>query len=168
MTSQNRTDRVLWLTLVFLTFFLTSVHWYTQFVSYPIAALVGNAEASTYGSRYEAGLVYAIYIPYTVLMLTNLVLLARGSSLAPRTALVAALLLNLCTILVSLFIAVPVHNAVSALRASAPDDAALRAPLETRLLWINALRLGSAVLSSAIVLFWSARALTFKRTLATG
>jgi hypothetical protein len=163
-----RTDRTLWLTLAFLTFFLTAIHWYTQFVSYPIAPLVGNAEASAYGARYEAGLIYAIYIPYTVLMLVNIALVVRGSSFAPRGALVAALLLNLCTILVSLFIAVPVHQQVSALRLSAPGDTALRATLETSLLWINALRLGTAALSSAIVLFWSARALEFKRALATG
>lgn len=140
------------LSLAFLTFYVTAIQWYTQFVSYPISALVGSSESIAYGSRYESGLIFALYLPYFALIFVNLAILFVRNIPYPRWRLIAALLLNLSIVVISLGFAVPLHQQVAQLRASAPDDTAARAALETALLNLNWLRVLSATLASALIL----------------
>ncbi len=153
MNRLTSTQTGLLLALSFLTFFVTSIQWYTQHVSYPISALVGPSEAVQYGSRYEAGLVVALYIPYFLLLIVNAVLLLRPPQFIPRWTLALALLLNLSIVVISLGLAVPLHQQVAEARIAAPNDAAQRTPLEAALLNINWLRVSAATISSAITLW---------------
>jgi hypothetical protein len=140
------------LSLAFLTFYVTAVQWYTQFVSYPISALVGSSESVAYGSRYEYGLIFALYIPYFALIIVNLAMVFVNNVPYSRWRLIAALLLNLSIVVISLGFAVPLHQQVTQLRTNVPDDITARAALEAALLNLNWLRVLAATLASALVL----------------
>lgn len=148
---------LVFLAFVFLTFFDTTIQWYTQIQTYPISALVGQSEFALYGQSYETRLVLALYIPYSLLILSNLFLLVRGMPAIPRAWFALTLPLNVSILFISLFLAVPIHMADSALGYVSAENL-------DRLLQINGLRLLVATLSSLIVLAMLVRLLNMAFT----
>ncbi|GAB4511729.1 MAG: hypothetical protein OHK0046_10220 [Anaerolineae bacterium] len=146
-------ELVVFLALVFTTFYINAVQWYTQVESYPLMTYVGAQEYRAYGQFYERRLVFALYIPYLVQMLSNLFLIfSRPEGLA-TVWFIIAFLANLSIMVLSLTLAVPVHKKHAA-QGFITDDG-VRAVLR-----VNLLRLAAACLSSGIMLYLLAELLT--------
>lgn len=139
------------MSLVFATFSNNALHWYTQFQTYPLFAWVGKQEFRRLHGEYERRLSLALYVPYGLLMVSNVLLLAfRPPEIGTWTA-IALLLLNASVAVVSLLLAVPVHRRLD-------REAPHHAPGDLdRLVRLNALRLAAATISSALVLYALAR-----------
>lgn len=148
----KRWQMAAFLAYVFFTFFDNTVQWYTHAQSYPLSALVGPNEFDIYGNVYEQRLLFALYIPYFVLVLSNIALIARPVFNLPRSAFVVTLILNLSILFISLLLAVPMHTEHGLQGFITPEQL-------DRLLQVNALRLGVAFASSGIVLWMLSRLL---------
>jgi hypothetical protein len=149
----KRYSLAIFLGYVFLTFFVNTVEWYTHAETYPVSALVGPNEWTTYMGEYERRLLFALYIPWGLLLLTNAVFIVRPIAGIPRSAFILTFALNLSILFVSLFLAVPLHNEHAIARAITPEGL-------DRLLQVNALRLGIAFFSSGVVAWMLVKLLT--------
>jgi hypothetical protein len=145
--------RSAFLALVFLSFYVTAIQWYTHVETYPLSALVGRNEFDTYGAFYEGRLVFALYIPYFALLVVNAWLWFRRPQVIALWPLVVTFVLNLSIMIVSFTLAVPLHQQHHAQGGFITPDQ-MKA-----LLNVNALRLGASVLSSALVMWMLVRVL---------
>jgi hypothetical protein len=136
----------LFVVLVFSTFFNNAIQWYTHLESYPLQAFVGRNEYANYGKEYERRLVFALYIPYFVMLLSNLALIFAPPSVIERLPFIVTFALNLSIMIVSFALAVPIHKRHAQEGGVTPSGV-------QELLRVNLLRLGANTLSSAIVLF---------------
>jgi hypothetical protein len=139
--------------LVFTTFFNTGIQWYTHQQSYPLMALVGVDTYETYFHEYERRLVLALYIPYFIMLVSNITLFFLRPAGIDLLWLVIAFALNLSIMVVSFALAVPIHKRHA--QAGQVTSAGV-----AELLQVNILRLGAATLSSGIMLFLLLRLLT--------
>lgn len=145
-------ELIVFLLFVFTTFYDNAIQWYTHMQSYPLQAYVGQNEYAAYGKFYEGRLVYALYIPYVLLLVSNVILFFARPAGIEIGWLIAAFLLNLSILFISVFLAVPQH------REHAREGRVTQEGVAA-LLRVNLLRLGAASLSSLIVLFLLGRLL---------
>lgn len=102
-----------------------TIHWYTQTVTYylfpEIARHMTGAQFVSYHRAYQARLVWAIYIPWSLLIAASLTALwiTMGHSLS----IWILLILNASIGLISVLIAVPVHVRIDRNKKMDPDDA---------------------------------------------
>lgn len=128
------------------TFFNNALHWYTQVTTYPLLGWVGQAEFVSFHKEYERRLPFSIYVPYTFLMLSTL-LLAFVRPVEVKLGWVLMLLaLNASIMIISLTFAVPVHNRLQ--HQGYSDKGGIR-----RLIRYNSVRLIASSASSVIMLY---------------
>lgn len=128
-----------------ITFFNNALHWYTQVTTYPLFNWVGQAEFGSFHKEYERRLPFSIYLPYTLLMLSTLLLtVVRPAEIKLEWVLVL-LALNASIMLISLRFAVPIHDRLQ--RQGYPDKGSI-----LRLIRYNSVRLVASSVSSAIML----------------
>jgi hypothetical protein len=134
---------LLLLLVALLTLFNAGLQYYTTVSTYPLFSDLTPEAFVAYHEAYQRRLPAAIYIPYTLLMLATLLLLAvRPPSVEPIWVLVL-LILNGSIMAVSLRFAAPIHARLDQ-HGKNPDD--LR-----RLRRFNLPRLIAVSLSSVIV-----------------
>lgn len=123
----------------FATFFNNALHWYTQFTTYPLFNWVGQTEFSSFHHEYKRRLSFSIYIPYTLLLLSTLLLAFIRPAEVPLVHVLVLLLLNLSIMIISLVWAVPIHQRLQ--QKGSSDKNGIR-----RLIGYNTIRL---IVSSA-------------------
>ncbi|WP_323352642.1 hypothetical protein [Leptolyngbya sp. CCNP1308] len=138
---------------VFATFFNNALHWYTQVSSYPLFGWVGPGEFVPFHQEYERRLPFSIYMPYSLLMVSTLLLVFMRPAMVPLGWVLVLLGLNASIMAISLIFAVPVHSRLD--RQGYSDSTGLR-----RLIRYNGVRLVASSLSSAIMLYLLARVLS--------
>lgn len=137
-------DQLALISLFGLTALNWTIHWYTQMVTYrlfpDIAAKMSGQDFVAYHRAYQGRLVFAIYIPWSLLMIASVaVVLAMGSSLWPWVLLG----LNAAIGGLSFALAVPIHARID-------RDARLEASDTNGLLRANLARLVAASASLLI------------------
>lgn len=141
----------IFLMVVLMTFFNTGLQYYTTVSTYPLFSQLDEHNFVTFHKAYERKLPLSIYVPYSLLMLSTLLLVfARPESVA-LVWVVALLVLNGSIMAVSLAFAAPVHAQLDR-KGKNPDDLA-------KLRRFNTPRLLAATASSLIVLYLLAVAL---------
>jgi hypothetical protein len=136
---------------VFTTFFNNALHFYTQVQTYPLFAWVGREEFVPFHKEYQRRLPVAIYAPYTLLMVSNALLLFFRPDGVALGWVVALLILNASIMAESLAFAAPVHYRMDREGRSKEDVG--------RLVHFNGIRLAIATLSSGIVAYLLVRVL---------
>ena len=141
----------IFLVAVFATFFNNALYWYTQITTYPLFAWVGKQEFVPFHKEYERRLLFLIYLPYTLLMVSNtLLFFIRPASMG--VAWVAILfMLNLSIMAESLALAAPIH---AQLDREGKHDGKIR-----RLVRYNVFRLAASTISSGMIAYLLARVL---------
>jgi hypothetical protein len=76
------------------TFFNLALHWYTQVVTYPLFSFIGKAEFVDYHLAYQKRLPFSIYIPYSLLMVLNVLLFVYPPPDAGLAVIVTLFILN--------------------------------------------------------------------------
>jgi hypothetical protein len=144
-------QQVLFVILVFTTFYNNGIQFYIHQEAYPLLSLVGKAEFPAYLKAYEERLTLALLVPYGVTLLSNIALLLVGSGAISAKWLIVAFVLNLAVSIVTTFVATPVYNRVKQAGQAGGDDMA-------QLMRINLLRLGLTTLSSLVMVYLLYRA----------
>ncbi len=139
---------VLFLVLVFTTFFSNGVQAYIHLEAYPLFAFVGTEEFPAYLKEYERRLSLPLFLPYGATVLSNLLLLFLRPAQLSLAWLIVALVFNLAVTVVSVVLATPVYNRYK--QAGKITSDGMR-----ELLRINFLRLALSTLSSIVVLYLS-------------
>lgn len=130
----------------FATFFNNALHWYTQVTTYPLFGWVGKAEFVSFHKEYERRLMFSIYAPYTLLMLSTLLLIFFRPAEIGLSWVLILLALNASVMIVSLKFGVPIHNRLDSQGYS--DKRGIKG-----LIRYNSIRLTSSTVSSAIMLY---------------
>lgn len=139
-------ESILFILLVFLTFYNNGVQGYIHFEAYPLIGLVGKSELSAYLKEYEGRITPALLLPYGLTLLSNLALIFIRPAALSVVAVILALLLNLSVAVVTQMVATPVYNQVKQNQGGTAEEMA-------RLLRINLLRLGLSTVSSLVVAY---------------
>ncbi len=137
---------VLFLVLVFTTFFLNGIQAYIHLEAYPLFAFVGTEEFPAYLKEYERRLPLPLLLPSGAQVLSNLVLLFIRPAQLSLVWLIVALVFNIAVTVVTVVLATPVYNRYK--QAGKITSDGMR-----ELLRINFLRLALSTLSSIIVLY---------------
>ncbi|MDM9384557.1 hypothetical protein QUB80_28215 [Chlorogloeopsis sp. ULAP01] len=122
------------------------MHWYTQVTTYPLLSWVGQAEFVSFHKEYERRLPFSIYVPYTLLMFSTLLLIFFRPAEIELEWVFVLLILNASIMIVSLVFAVPIHTRLD--RQGYPDKAGIR-----ELIRYNRVRLIVSSTSSIIMLY---------------
>lgn len=130
----------------FATFFNNALHWYTQITTYPLLGWVGQAEFVSFHKEYERRLPFSIYVPYTLLMCSTLLLMFFRPTEIGLGWVFVLLLLNASIMVVSFMFAVPIHNRLD--RQGYSDKAGIRG-----LIQCNRVRLIASSTSSITMLY---------------
>lgn len=139
-------ESIVFVVLVFTTFFNAGVQAYIHFEAYPLIAYVGKAEFSTYLKEYEGRLTIPLMLPYALTLLSNLALLFVRTERFPLLWVVIALILNIAVAAVTLMLATPIYNRIKqAGQAAAGEMQAL--------MRINLLRLALSLLSGLVIIY---------------
>jgi hypothetical protein len=139
-------QQLLFVILVFTTFYNNGVQFYIHQEAYPLLSLVGKAEFPAYLQAFEQRLTLSLLVPYGVTLLSNLILLIVGSSAISAIWLIIAFVLNLAVSIVTTVVATPVYNRVKQAGQAAGEDM-------RQLMRINLLRLGLTTLSSLVMVY---------------
>ncbi len=134
----------------FATFFNNALHWYTQVTTYPLLSWVGQTEFVSFHKEYERRLPFSIYAPYTLLMLSTLLLLFFHPAEIELGWVFMLLILNASIMVVSLVFAVPIHSRLD--RQGYSDKAGIRG-----LMRYNSVRFIASSTSSIIMLYLTMR-----------
>jgi hypothetical protein len=137
---------VLFLILVFTTFFSNGIQAYIHLEAYPLLAFVGAEEFPAYLKEYERRLPVPLLLPYFVMVLSNLILLFARPAQISLVWLIAALVLNIAVTVVTVVLATPVYNRYK-------QAGEINADGMHELLRINSLRLALSTLSSIVVIY---------------
>jgi hypothetical protein len=133
------------LAVVYATFFMNALHWYTQVQTYPLFAWVPKGEFVHFHQEYERRLPVALYAPYALLMVSNAVLFFVPPEGVGILWVLALFLLNACIAAESLAFAAPVHRRMD---REGKDEEAVR-----KLVNLNSFRLAAGTVSSLIALY---------------
>lgn len=144
---------LVFLLAVFATFFNNALHWYTHVTTYPLFAWLGPNEFVPFHKEYERRLLFAIYIPYTLVMLGTLLLLVWRPSVIDLGWVILLLILQGSVMAVSLAFAAPIHARLD--QEGLQDKRRIR-----QLLLFNGVRLAVATASSLIMAFLLLRVLS--------
>ncbi|MCI0708923.1 MAG: hypothetical protein L0154_02060 [Chloroflexi bacterium] len=139
-------ELLVFVVLVFTTFFNNGVQAYIHFEAYPLFSHVAKSEFPTYVSEYERRLTIPLLLPYGVTVLANIVALFARPEDVSLIWLIAALILNVSVAVVTLRVATPVYNEI---KAAGEATAATMG----RLMQINLWRLVLSTLSSIVLLY---------------
>ena len=137
---------VLFLVLVFTTFFLNGIQAYIHLEAYPLFAFAGTEEFPAYLKEYERRLPLPLLLPSGAQVLSNLVLLFIRPAQLSLVWLIVALVFNIAVTVVTVVLATPVYNRYK--QAGKITSDGMR-----ELLRINFLRLALSTLSSIVVLY---------------
>lgn len=140
------TEIIVFVIAAFATFFNNALHWYTQVTTYPLLSWVGQAEFVSFHKEYERRLPFSIYVPYTLLMLSTLLLIFFRPAGVNLGWVFMLLVLNASIMIVSLVFAVPIHSRLD--RQGYSDKAGIR-----KLIRYNSIRLIASSVSSSIMLY---------------
>lgn len=137
----------LWVLLVlaFATFFMNAIHWYTQVETYPLFSWVPKEGFVSFHKEYERRLPVALYVPYSVLMVANVLLFFSAPEGVGFGWTVVLFVLNAFIAAESLAFAAPVHYRMD---REGKDEGAVR-----KLVLLNSLRLVAGTASSFVVLY---------------
>lgn len=144
------TGLIVFIAVVFFTFFNNALHWYTQVATYPLFALIGNKEFLKYHLEYQRRLPFSIYAPYSLLMISTLLLFVCHPAQISLVWITVITVLNLAIMVESLIFAAPVHKRLD--EQGFGDETGIR-----QLIFYNSLRLATSSVSSLIVLYLLAR-----------
>lgn len=139
------TEIIVFVIAAFSTFFNNALHWYTQVSTYPLLGWVGKAEFISFHKEYERRLSLSIYAPYTLLMLSTLLLIFVRPAQIKIGWVFILFALNASIMIISLTFAVPVHNKLDSLGYSNKNGI-------QKLIRYNSVRLTASSVSSAIML----------------
>lgn len=134
----------------FATFFNNALHWYTQVTTYPLLSWVGQTEFVSFHKEYERRLPFSIYVPYTLLMFSTLLLIFFHPAEIELGWVFMLLILNASIMVVSLVFAVPIHSRLD--RQGYSDKAGIRG-----LMRYNSVRFIASSISSVIMLYLTMR-----------
>ena len=137
---------VLFLVLVFTTFYSNGFQAYIHFEAYPLFAFVGTEAFPAYLKEYERRLSLPLLLPYGATVLSNLLLLFLRPAQLSLIWLIVALVFNLAVTVVTAVLATPVYNRYKQAGKITSDGV-------RELLRINFLRLALSTLSSIVVLY---------------
>jgi hypothetical protein len=132
--------------LVFTTFFNNAIQLYIHQEAYPLLAFVGPAEFGAYLKEYERRLTLPLIVPYSLTVLSNLILVFTRPAALAVGWLIVTLVLNLAVSIVTVAVATPVYNRIK--QAGRVNQAGL-----SELLSINLIRLGLSTLSSLVIIY---------------
>ncbi|MBD2258356.1 hypothetical protein [Pseudanabaena sp. FACHB-2040] len=137
---------IVFVVAAFATFFNNALHWYTQVTTYPLLSWVGQAEFVSFHKEYERRLPFSIYVPYTLLMFSTLLLIFLRPVEIELGWVFVLLVLNASIMIVSLVFAVPIHTRLD--RQGYSDKAGIR-----ELIRYNRVRLIISSTSSIVMLY---------------
>jgi hypothetical protein len=137
---------IVFVVAAFATFFNNALHWYTQVTTYPLLSWVGQAEFVSFHKEYERRLPFSIYVPYTLLMFSTLLLISFRPVEIELGWVFVLLVLNASIMIVSLVFAVPIHTRLD--RQGYSDKVGIR-----ELIRYNRVRLIISSTSSIIMLY---------------
>lgn len=133
------------LVLAFATFFMNAIHWYTQVQTYPLFSWVPKDGFVAFHGEYERRLPLALYAPYALLMVANVLLFFFAPEGVGLGWVGLLFLLNVFIMAESLALAAPVHHRMD---REGKDEKAIK-----RLIFFNLLRLLAGTASSLVVLY---------------
>lgn len=101
---------IVFIAVVFFTFFNNALHWYTQVATYPLFAFIGNKDFLKYHLEYQHRLPFSIYAPYSLLIFGTLLLFVFHPAQISLAWIIVITALNLAIMVESLIFAAPVHK----------------------------------------------------------
>lgn len=139
-------ELIVFIGVVFFTFFNNALHWYTQVVTYPLFAFVGQKEFLQHHLEYQRRLPFSIYAPYSLLMFSTLLLFIFHPAQISLVWIIVITVLNLAIMVESLIFAAPVHKRLD--KQGFSDETGIR-----QLIFYNGARLVTSSISSLVVLY---------------
>ncbi len=146
-------QEIILIVFVFITFFNTGVQVYIHQEVYPLFAFVENNTLPRYLKEFEQRLVLPLMVPFLLTLLSNIALLFIRPAKMSLPFLIASLVLNVVTALVTVVLATPVYNRYKQGGESVSRELAA-------LKQINLLRLGLSILTSLTVAYLLSQVLT--------
>jgi hypothetical protein len=139
-------QHIIFVILVFTSFFNCGVQAYIHFNAYPILKHVGRADFANYLTRYEQGLTVPLLLPYGLSLLSALLLIFLRPSGIDALWIILALVLNGAVAAVTMIMATPIYNRIKEAGEASPADM-------SQLINVNLLRLLLTLLSSVVVIW---------------
>ena len=140
------TDLIVFIAVVFFTFFNNALHWYTQLTTYPLFAWVGRKEFLGFHLEYQRRLPFSIYAPYSLLMISTLLLFVFRPAQISSVWVISLTVLNAAIMFESLIFAAPIHKRLDAQEFG--DETRIR-----QLIRYNGVRVVTSSVSSIAVLY---------------
>lgn len=137
---------IVFIAVVFFTFFNNALHWYTQVTTYPLFAWIGQKEFLPFHKEYQRRLPFSIYAPYSLLMVGTLLLMFFRPPQISFTWIVLLIVVNAAIMIESLAFAAPVHKRLDLQGHS--DERGIQ-----QLIRYNGVRLVTSSVSSIVVLY---------------
>lgn len=137
---------LVFLLAVFATFFNNALHWYTHVTTYPLFAWIGQNEFVSFHKEYERRLPLSIYLPYTAVMASTLLLLFWRPEAVALGWVIMLLVLQGSIMAVSLAFAAPLHAQLD--REGKQDAHSIG-----QLLTFNGTRLAAATICSLVMAY---------------